>query len=77
MENAMRKQISSIVLAIVVLLTIVQFGPSLLFGKEVSPAKACHYREHRIAAGPQDRIPAMADAWSQAKSGTSRVMPLT
>jgi len=55
----MRKLITSIVLAIVVLVAIVQFGPPLVFGKEESHAKACRYRDYRSASGPQDRIPAV------------------
>ena len=45
----MRKLITLIALAIVVLLAIVQFGPSLVFGQEESHVKACHYRDHRSA----------------------------
>jgi hypothetical protein len=45
----MRKLITSMVLAIVVMLAIVQFGSSLVFGKEESHVKACHYRDHRSA----------------------------
>ena len=74
----MRKQITSIVLAIVVLLSIVQFGPSLLFGQTESHAKtharthakACQYRDHRSLAGPQERLPVIVDGMRRAEAET-------
>lgn len=65
----MRKQITSIVLAIVVVLTIVQFGPAVLFGHESryvesrheqSLGKTCHLRDDRSAARPEGATPLFA-----------------
>lgn len=64
----MRKLIPLLVLAIVTLLAIVQFGPSLLFAQEKSHAKACHYRDHRSAAGQLSR-PYQPSGRPRARSG--------
>ena len=66
----MRQQITSIVLAIVVVLAIVQFGPALLFGHEASRheesrhkeslGKTCHLRDDRSAARPEGATPLFA-----------------
>jgi hypothetical protein len=45
----MPKLIASIALAIAILLAVVQFGPSLVFGQEESHVKACYYHGYRSA----------------------------
>ena len=66
----MRQLITSIALAIVVLLSIVQFGPSLVFGETESQAesqakthsKACQYRDHRSLMEPQGKLPVIVES---------------
>ena len=74
----MRKLITSIAIAIVILLSIVQFGPSLLFGQTESHAeshakthaRACQYRDHRNLAGPQGQLPVIVDGMRRAEAET-------